>query len=156
MTTQPIDALSIAASQGSTAYPDVFQAPVAGRLKRKLGDHFGLRNFGVNLTTLAPGSASALIHHHTLQDELVYILEGHATLILGDKTYEMAPGDCCGFPAGSGEGHQLSNQSEEPVLYIEIGDRAEGDSAAYPNDDLKAEQLADGQWKFTHKNGTDY
>ena len=32
------------------------------RQKRQLGDLFGLRNFGVNLTRIAPGGASALRH----------------------------------------------------------------------------------------------
>ena len=43
-----------------TNYPEPFAARVNGRLKRPLGDLFGLRNFGVNLTRLAPGAASSL------------------------------------------------------------------------------------------------
>ena len=46
-----------------------------GREKRPLGDLFGLTNFGVNLTTLAPGEVSALRHAHTTQDEFIYILD---------------------------------------------------------------------------------
>lgn len=37
-------------------YPEPFAARVAGRVKRQLGDVFGLSNFGVNLTELAPGA----------------------------------------------------------------------------------------------------
>ena len=44
--------------------------------KRPLGDLFGLANFGVNLTRLAPGGELALRHAHTKQDEFVYVLEG--------------------------------------------------------------------------------
>jgi uncharacterized cupin superfamily protein len=46
-----------------------------GREKRPLGDLFGLTNFGVNLTTRAPGAVSALRHAHTTQDEFIYILD---------------------------------------------------------------------------------
>jgi uncharacterized cupin superfamily protein len=46
-----------------------------GREKRPLGDLFGLTNFGVNHTTLAPGGVSALRHAHTTQDEFIYILD---------------------------------------------------------------------------------
>ncbi|HEU6456584.1 MAG TPA: cupin domain-containing protein, partial [Roseateles sp.] len=53
---------------------------LAGREKRPLGDVFGLSNFGVNLTRLAPGAMSALRHAHSKQDEFVYILEGRPTL----------------------------------------------------------------------------
>src|SRR5436305_2800792 len=50
-----------------TIYPEPFASRVAGREKRVLGDLFGLRNFGVNLTRLAPGAMSALRHSHSRQ-----------------------------------------------------------------------------------------
>ena len=40
-------------------YPEPFASRMAGRAKRPLGDLFGLTNFGVNLTRLAPGAQSA-------------------------------------------------------------------------------------------------
>jgi uncharacterized cupin superfamily protein len=42
------------------------------------------------------------------------------------------------------------------VTYLEIGDRTEGDEVEYPNDDLKATQLANGVWTITHKDGRPY
>ena len=62
-------------------YPEPFAARMAGREKRPLGDLFGLANFGVNLTTLAPGAVSSLRHMHFKQDEFIYILEGNPTLV---------------------------------------------------------------------------
>ena len=53
-----------------TNYPEPFAARVGGRLKRPLGDLFGLHNFGVNLTRLAPGAVSSLHHRHSRQDEV--------------------------------------------------------------------------------------
>ena len=50
-------------------YPEPFASMMAGRDKRQLGEAFGLANFGVNLTTLAPGAMSALRHAHSRQDE---------------------------------------------------------------------------------------
>ena len=41
-------------------YPESFASRVAGRIKRPLGDLFGLTGFGVNLTRLPPGAVSAL------------------------------------------------------------------------------------------------
>jgi len=55
-------------------YPQPFASQMEGREKRPLGDLFGLTNFGVNLTKLAPGAVSSLRHAHTLQDEFVFIL----------------------------------------------------------------------------------
>ena len=62
-------------------YPEPFASRIVGREKRALGDPFGLTRFGVNLTRLAPGAASALRHAHSREDELVYILEGRPTLV---------------------------------------------------------------------------
>jgi uncharacterized cupin superfamily protein len=138
-----------------TIYPEEFAARVAGRIKRPLGDVFGVKNFGVNLTTLAPGSMSALRHAHEKQDEFIYILEGSPTLITNAGEFMLGPGDCAGFPAGTGDAHHLVNRSARAVLYLEVGDRTPGESASYPDDDLKV-TMVDGQWQVSHKDGTPY
>jgi uncharacterized cupin superfamily protein len=156
MTTEPPAAMEVPVSNRKSVYPPPFAAQVEGRTKRRVGDHFGLANFGVNLTELAPGSVSALLHHHTKQDEFVYIVSGTPVLVLDDKEYPLRPGDCCGFKAGNGVAHQLVNRSSSAVLYLEVGDRTAGDYATYPNDDLKFTQVAGGSWILTHKDGEPY
>jgi uncharacterized cupin superfamily protein len=136
-------------------YPEPFASRMAGRQKRPLGDLFGLTNFGANLTHLAPGAVSALRHAHSRQDEFIYILKGHPTLHTDEGHTPLAPGDCAGFAAGSGNGHRLVNETEEEVVYLEVGDRTAGDEVAYPDEDLQAVQL-DGQWRYAHKDGTPY
>jgi uncharacterized cupin superfamily protein len=137
-------------------YPEPFASRMAGREKRPLGDLFGLSNFGVNLTRLAPGAISALRHAHSRQDEFVYVLEGHPVLITDQGETVLAPGMCAGFKAGSGDGHQLVNRTDRDVFYLEIGDRTAGDSVTYPDDDLHAILGDDGKWVFVHKDGTPY
>ena len=137
-------------------YPEAFLPVVAGRSKRPLGDRFGLTHFGVNLTRLAPGAASALRHAHTLQDEFVYVLEGRPTLRTDAGEVELAPGMCAGFRAGSGDAHQLVNRTSEDVVVLEVGDRTPHDMATYPDDDLTAVAGADGKWHFARKDGTAY
>ena len=136
-------------------YPEPFASRVAGRLKRPLGDLFGLTNFGVNLTRLAPGAVSALRHAHTKQDEFVYILDGAPTLVTDAARTRLGSGMCAGFRAGTGDAHHLVNETEEDVVYLEIGDRTPGDEASYPNDDIVA-AVVDGRWRFTRKDGTPY
>ena len=68
------------AGRESTVIPAEFASRLAGRFKRPLGDQFGLTHFGVNLTTLAPGSQSALRHRHSEADEFVYIVSGERVL----------------------------------------------------------------------------
>ncbi|WII71070.1 cupin domain-containing protein [Bdellovibrio sp. 22V] len=138
-----------------SSYPPEFAKRVEKREKRPLGDLFGIKKFGVNLTTLLPGAESALLHRHTKQEEFVYVISGTPTLVLDKTEYLLSPGDCAGF-APSGEAHKLINKSSEPVVYLEMGDRISDDEAFYPEDDLQAVMGEDGKWKFQHKNGTPY
>ena len=136
-------------------YPEPFFSRMAKREKRPLGDRFGLATFGVNLTRLAPGAESALLHRHSRQDEFVYVLEGAPTLVTDAGEVVLAPGMCAGFPAG-GVAHHLVNRTDAPVVYLEIGDRTPGDEGSYPSDDLAAVLGPDGTWIFTRKDGTIY
>ncbi|HXH73102.1 MAG TPA: cupin domain-containing protein [Mariprofundaceae bacterium] len=138
-----------------SSYPEPFASRMQGREKRPLGDLFGLGNFGINLTRLAPGAISALRHAHSKQDEFIYVLEGSPTLVTDGGRLQLAPGMCAGFKSGTGDAHQLVNETSAEVVYLEIGDRTPGDSATYPDDDLMA-RLVDGRWLFTRKNGTPY
>jgi len=152
----PIGALSVVAHRGKTIYPPPYATQVAGRIKRRLGDHFGLKNFGVNLTQLLPGAVSALMHSHSLQDEFIYILEGECTARLGDSEYPLKPGDCFGFPAGTGLAHQLVNRGDVTVSYLEIGDRTPNERVEYPHDDLAFAKAPDGTPVLVHKDGSPY
>jgi uncharacterized cupin superfamily protein len=140
----------------TTIYPEVFQSRITGRIKQALGNAARLKNFGVNLVTLAPGSCSALRHWHTKQDEFIYIIQGEATLITNAGEEIMTGGMMAGFPAGEENGHQLVNKSSEIVIYLEVGDRTPGDEVDYPDDDLIAKSSDDGGWIFTHKDGSLY
>jgi uncharacterized cupin superfamily protein len=134
-------------------YPAPFAARVAGRVKRPLGDLFGLRNFGVNLTTLRPGAASALHHVHSRQDEFIYVVEGEPTLFTEQGETRLRPGMVAGFPAG-GTAHHLENRTNRDCVILEIGDRTPGDTGSYPDDDLQAVLGGDGAWRFARKDGT--
>jgi len=137
-----------------TVYPEPYASRMAGRDKRVLGDLFGLKNFGVNLTQLSPGGESSILHRHTKQDEFIYIVEGEPVLVTDRGEVQLKPGMCAGF-AAEGVAHQLVNRTNKPVLYLEIGDRTPGDMGIYPKDDLEARMGPDG-WRFTHKDGTPY
>jgi hypothetical protein len=50
---------------------------------------------------------------------------------------------------------RLLNETEEDVIYLELGDRTPGDEGNYPDDDFKT-SMADGKWKFVHKDGSPY
>ena len=139
----------------SPPFPAEMVAKVAAdRDKRPLGDLFGLTNFGVNLTRLAPGGQSALRHAHGKQDEFVYVLEGEAVLITDAGETPLRAGLCAGFKAGTGDAHNIVNRSNKDVVFLEVGDRSAGDTVVYPDDDVAAVFGPDGKWQYFRKNGT--
>lgn len=144
------------APRTKSVYPtDGLRAPLAGRSKRALGDALGLRNFGVNLVTLAPGTHSSERHWHERQDEFVYVLEGEVTLVTDVGAKIVGPGMCAGFPAGTPDGHHLINRGTSPAVYLEVGDRLPGERVHYPDADLEG-RASNAATQFFHKDGTPY
>lgn len=139
----------------TSGYPEEFRARVLPREKRALGDALGLTQFGVNLTTLFPGTESSLRHHHAREDELVFVLEGELVLRTDEGEQVLVAGTCAGFPAGSGNGHQLVNRSDRPARYLEVGTRAPADTVGYPDVDLVATKDG-GAWAYTRRDGRPY
>ena len=135
-------------------YPEPFASLMQGRIKSPLGDLFGLKSFGVNLTRLLPGAVSALHHVHSVQDEFIYVVEGEPTLHVDASETPLRPGMVAGF-AANGVAHHLENRTDKECVVLEIGDRAPVDEVSYPTDDITA-KMVDGNWQFFHKDSTPY
>ena len=135
--------------------PPEFARRLVGRGKRRLGDAFGLTQFGVNLTTLQPGAQSALRHWHSHEDEFIYLLSGELVLVTDRGEQTLSPGMAAGFPAGATDAHYLVNRTAQAASFLEIGSRDPNDLASYPDDDL-AWQRVDGQLRAHHKDGRSY
>lgn len=149
---RPVNAMEVPPRAKASAYPPPFAERVAGRRKRALGEAFGLTQFGVNLTTLAPGAQSALLHRHSHQQEFIYVLSGNPTLRTDQGEFLLGPGMCVGF-LPDGNAHHLINTSDKDVQYLEIGDRHPEDQGFYPEDDLAAVSTESG-WRFARKDGS--
>jgi uncharacterized cupin superfamily protein len=150
-----IDANTLEMKRGSS-YPEVYRNDVLGRSRAKLGDQFGLTQFGVNIVTLDPGSWSSHRHWHATEDEFIHVLDGEVTLIDDGGAHTLSPGMCAGFRAGNGNGHQLQNNSSKPCTYLEVGTRAEADEVTYSDIDMRALKVKGGGWRFVKKNGTEF
>jgi uncharacterized cupin superfamily protein len=151
-----IEAAAAPTARPGRGYPEPFATRVAGRVRRPLGDFFGLTNFGVNLTRLPPGGMSALRHTHSREDEFIYVVEGEPVLVTNAGETQLRPGMCAGFKAGSGDGHHLLNRTTHDVVYLEVGDRNPGDTVIYPDDDIGRALAPDGSRQFVHKDGRAY
>lgn len=149
-----IDPAEVPAATGS-AYPEPFRSRVSGRRKQRLGNALGLKNFGVNLTTIPPGAVSALRHWHTHEDEFIYVLSGELVLVTDGGEQRLGPGMAAGFPAGRADGHCLVNRTGRDAVYLEVGDRRPEDAVTYPDDDIAGRATPQGR-RFTRKDGTPY
>src|SRR3974390_1092881 len=114
-----INIASIPAQQ-IASYPKKFAAVIAGREKQKLGDAAGISQFGVNITRIKPGSASALRHWHEQEDEFIYMLEGELVLVEDGGETVLRPGDAAGFKARTPNGPTLVNRGTRCATYLAL------------------------------------
>lgn len=145
--------ISAVPERKGTGYPAPFNAPSVDRIRQRLGDAGGLRDFGVNLMRLPPGNWSSQRHWHSHEDEFVYVLEGQLVLIEDGGETVLRAGDCAAFPKGSGNGHHMINRSGKMAVYLEVGSRQPEDLTTCSDIDMKSAN-ADG--RFVHKDGTPY
>ena len=140
-----------------TTYPQPLDEPCKTRVSRRLSNAGGLTQFGVNHVTLPPGCWASQRHHHSAEDEFVYILSGKPTLIDDDGETPLSPGDSCAHPAGDGNGHHLINETQDDVTFLVIGTRnPEIDHCRYPDIDLDLPANGTSIRQKYHKDGTSY
>jgi len=147
-----IDVAAVPQRKG-TFYPPQFNAMSKDRMRQRLGDAGGLKDFGINLIHLPPGNWSAQRHWHSHEDEFVYVLAGELALVEDGGETVLRAGDCAAFPKGTGNGHHLINRSGAMAAYLEVGSRQGEDVTTCSDIDMMSSN-ADG--RFTHKDGTPY
>ncbi|WP_371396286.1 cupin domain-containing protein [Fretibacter rubidus] len=133
----PIIHRSSVSVKSGTTYPAPFDAPCLTKHSLRLSDAGRLTQFGAHLVTLPPGCWSSQRHHHSAEDEFVYILTGHPTFIDDDGETQLSPGDTTCHPAGDGNAHHMINRTEADVTFIAVGSRRpEVDHCRYPDVNL--------------------
>jgi uncharacterized cupin superfamily protein len=104
----------------------------------RLGDiarRIGARKLGYNLTVLPPGKRAFPFHHHRVNEEMFFILEGSGEVRLGAARYPIRKGDVIACPAGGPEtAHQIINTSTDAELkYLAVSTRQTPEIAEYPD-----------------------
>jgi uncharacterized cupin superfamily protein len=98
---------------------------------RRLSVKVGLQREQVYLSRIPPGKESFIYHAHKGDEEWLYILSGRGRALIGDKTFEVGPGDFMGFPTPS-VGHHLTNPYNEDLVYLMGGERGRTDIVEFP------------------------
>lgn len=137
-----------------TTYPSEYNAPCQTRHLKPLGDAGGLTQFGAHLVTLPPGCWASQRHAHSAEDEFIYILSGHPTLIDNFGETPLAPGDACTHKAGDDNPHHLVNQTDGDVTCLVIGTRNPSkDNVDYPDADMMIRANGKPMRVLTRKDG---
>jgi uncharacterized cupin superfamily protein len=102
---------------------ETLQLSTAGRLTQ----------FGAYVETLAQGVWSSSRHWHSAEDELLFVLEGTATLHDNHGMIDLFAGDAVCWRHGEPNGHHVTNRQAEPLRYLIVGSRAADDICTYPD-----------------------
>lgn len=86
-----------------------------------------------DIKSLFPGKFSYPYHFHRNAEELFVILEGEATLRSPEGYQTISKGDIIFFEEGSSGAHQLYNHSDDPLIYLDLGTKANVDVCEYPD-----------------------
>jgi uncharacterized cupin superfamily protein len=138
-----------------TIYPPVLAVEVKGRSNVALGNVFGLKQFGANITTLEPDAWSSHRHAHAEEDELLVALEGEMVIVDNHGRHSFRSGMVAGFKAGDGNAHKVINETDKPVKFLVIGTRSATETVHYPDVDMKAVKTA-GTFVVTRKDGSSF
>jgi len=98
---------------------------------RRLAQAVGLQRTIVTMARIPPGKESFAYHAHKGDEEWIYIVAGRGRAEIGDKSFEVGPGDFMGFPVPSA-GHHLTNPYDADLVYLMGGERGRVDVAEFP------------------------
>ncbi|QRW04787.1 cupin domain-containing protein [Ceratobasidium sp. AG-Ba] len=95
--------------------------------------------FGCNLEVAPPGTRSSDPHAHSLEDELVFVIQGEGLVWLDGQVFPVSAGDAVGFKGGTGLAHTFINDSnalggegQDLVTWIVGENRRSEDRVVYP------------------------
>lgn len=102
------------------------------RTRRDLGRAAGSVLSGLQHVTVAPGRRSSVRHCHSHDDEIFVVLEGSATLLLGDERAPVAPGTIVSRPPATGVPHSFE-AGDDGLVMLAYGTREPADTCWYPD-----------------------
>ena len=124
-----------------------FLNPKAKRNNKSLGDLTGLTGLGFHLIEVPPGCESTEFHVHAYEDECVYVLEGEATVIIGDESTVLWAGSFIGYRAG-GLPHSMKNTGTTPLRCLVAGERRAHEVGDYPKQKKRLFMNQDRPWEL--------
>lgn len=107
----------------------------AGWRRKRLGAAAGGEALGGSLYELPPGKRSWPYHHHTANEEALFVLAGSGSIRLDGETRPLEAGDYVAMPADGRGAHRVINDGDRPLRYLMVSTMAEPDITVYPDSD---------------------
>ena len=104
-----------------------------GGLRQRVGAHLGAQKLGYSFFTVPPDKAAFPYHTHTCNEEMIYILEGEATLRFDKEELPVSAGTIIACPPGAEYPHQLINTGDKDVRYLVVSTMQYPDLSDYPD-----------------------
>jgi uncharacterized cupin superfamily protein len=106
------------------------------------GQALKTKYLGMHWVKILPGQRSSDPHAESLEEEFIYIVSGNPHLWINGFIYQLMPGLCVGFPAGTGIAHTFINNQKDNVEMIVLGDRTKKENkCSFPiNPELQEER----------------
>ncbi|MBI4490794.1 MAG: cupin domain-containing protein [Deltaproteobacteria bacterium] len=104
-----------------------------GGLRQRVGAAIGAKKLGYSFFTVPPGKAAFPFHLHNTNEEMIYILEGEATLRLDKQEIPVSSGTFIACPPGPEHPHQLINTSTHDLRYLVVSTMEYPDISEYPD-----------------------
>jgi len=104
-----------------------------GGVRQRAGAAIGAEKLGYSVFTVPPGKAAFPFHLHHTNEEMIYILQGEATLRVGTDEIAVSSGTFVACPPGSDYPHQLINTSANNLHYLVVSTMEYPDISEYPD-----------------------
>jgi len=98
---------------------------------RELGRAAGSLRTGLNHVEVAPEELGTPLHCHSAEEEIFVVLDGDATLLLGEDRIPVRRGHVVARPPGTRVAHTFE-AGEGGLTYLAYGTREPNDIAYYP------------------------
>jgi uncharacterized cupin superfamily protein len=82
---------------------------------------------------LMPGKKTFPYHFHYANEEAVFVLEGTGSLRLANEIIIIKNGDYIALPVGPNHAHQITNTSENPLIFLCFSTMNHPDVVEYPD-----------------------
>lgn len=110
----------------------------------RIGGMLGAKKLGYSLIELDPGKRAFPFHHHRVNEEMFFVVEGEGEVRIGGETHAIRAGDVIACPPGDdATAHQIVNSGKRALRYLAISTMLSPEVVEYPDTGRQAVLVAD-------------